>query len=127
MPVKRAVMIRIKKDILTYALRADVPAGFEKPNPGYRSSYNDPEDPDLGAIRGGAVVEVFRTLNVKPGPSETKSQLVARVQGEIEAGWDRFQKYVNFRPHTKDVVGRFWDGSAWQIWTPPPPDLPIPL
>ena len=114
MPVKRAIMIAVKKRVLTYALRVDVAEGAESRVPNYLSSYADPHDPDLEAIRQGRVREVLRTKSVRPEGGERLPALQARVQDQIKAEWESLQDETREGVVSKKIAGRYWDGSTWK-------------
>ena len=114
MPVKRAIMISVKKRVLTYALRVDVAEGAESRVPNYLSSYGDPKDPDLEAIRQGQVQEVLRSRSVRPEGGERLLELQARVQDQIKAEWESLQDETREGVVSKKIAGRYWDGSTWK-------------
>lgn len=118
MPAKRVVVLFYLRDMVTYALRADVPAGQEKAwaKPDYESVYGDPADPDAAAIKAGTVAEYQDANAYARLTGETANQYRLRVQASLEGRWQAFQNDVSAATPMQ-FHGRFWDGTTWSNLT----------
>jgi len=121
MPAKRIIFVKLDEQFLTAALRVDVPEGARMRLGAYHSSYGDPNDPDIRAIREGSVLEQIRSgIVVVKGVGETDAQVIARIQTALEAEWVALQASVNTRVSSPDVEGLYWDGRVWSSYKPAP-------
>jgi hypothetical protein len=118
-PAKRIIFVGVGPGkLLTYALRADVPETAEVKRPSYQSSYADPNDPDIEAIRAGTVIEAIKGMEAHPEPGETNVQALLRIQAQLEAEWNSFQSVVSRMLVRSKTLGRYWDGTEWSKYEP---------
>lgn len=115
MPAKRIILLEYEDGRLTYALRADTPAGQEAAyrRPEYVSSYGDATDPDLLAIRDGKVIERVERNDFAPEAGEQVALFRQRVERLLEGRWAAHHAEVAARVPRR-FFGRSWDGTAWR-------------
>lgn len=93
---------------LKVVLWIDVPPGNQVAQPDMRSSYRDAADPELAALRAGAVREVARSFSWPQGTP------VAQIRQDLIDEYQRVQTQTN-SVNPREFYGAYWDGSSWHL------------
>ena len=102
---------------IRYFLRVDWPATAPplRPDPNYRSSIGQENDPDVKGIQAGTISEVLKQRNVfNLSPNLPPSEALNELQGELEGEWTAFNDQTIRAGKLSGVTDRVWDGSTWE-------------